>query len=1086
MRVSEYSSFSTPLDPATRQYSPSLTAAKLVETMQSVQRRHVYVAVTDGAAERIAKAAKCLGPGVDVILLPPWDCLPYDRVAPSKQAMGRRMDALRVWLQPSSKPRLLVTSIGAGLQPVPPLSVVRDSEITLKVEQRFNRNAFKEFAFKTGYLEEALADEPGELAFREDVIDIFPAGSLVPMRIVLDDDDSIKELRFYDPETQRTTETVAQMTFGPASELILSEISDPADGRSITVEHQMLQAYGAMPTLFDFVADSCLCLQEGWESKLNELVATIQDATEALAQAKSGARRESYTFYLDEDRVLQEIARFDRFYVDYSNTRPLHGIDGRNRRKALVDFVDQQKQAQQTVVLAGRGRSMENLARALRQISDVAAADDWMACLSAPAGSVLTLNCGLDHGFAVGNTQVVTTADILGEEIEEVDTSSFLKEPQVQLLDVVVHEDHGVGILKALETVQVDGIGQDAARLEYRDGASILVPMAEFGKLWRYGSSPETVALDRLHTEAWAKRRAAIDKDIGKAARHLQRLAKVRRETAAEVFAPPQKAYAEFVRRFPYSETAHQSSAIRAVLQDLSSGKPMNRLVCGDVGFGKTEIALRAAAAVALCAAQVVVIAPTTVLARQHYLTFQRRFANTDVKVEMLSRVVERKAAAEVKAGLASGDVGIVIATQAVLAADVHFARLGLLVIDEEHKFGARDKQAMRSLTPALHVLAMSATPIPRTMQSAMIGIQDVSILATSPSKRRPVRTTLGPFDPVSMRVALLREFRRGGQSFVVVPQIEDIDGVHETLRDIVPELSVRVAHGKIKAAEMDEAMVGFGDGDGDILLSTNIIESGLDVPRANTIFVWRADRFGIAQLHQLRGRVGRGRTQGSAMLLAEDDIAQETRVRLSTMETYDRLGAGFALSMQDLDMRGAGDIVGDDQAGHMKLLGISLYQKLLERALLAGGKGASREQQDVAINIGITQTIPPDYVSDGTVRLNLYARLLRARDQKALDELEDEFDDRFGELPDEVSILIRLARLRIAANRYGVCKIDAGPRGLALSFAAKPGRRLLEALTRTCQGEYRDERLIFKLSTNDGLQRLSFLEKILRQTVPT
>lgn len=1084
MRVSEYSSFTIPVVPPV-EISTSLIAAKLVETAHLDQSPHVFIALTDGAAERIANAAKCLGPSIDVTMLPTWDCLPYDRVAPSKQVMGRRMDALRVWQQPSLRPKLLVTSLGAAVQPVPPLAVILDSEMTLSLGQQLDRDGFRAFALKTGYLEEAIADEPGELVFRDDVIDIFPAGSSAPMRIVLDGDDRIEELRFYDPKSQRTTDTADQMTFGPASELI-SETSIAADGRAVSVEQQMLQAYGRMQTLFDVIANCSICVQEGWDIKLNELLATIQDAIDARAQASSGTRREVDPFYLDKDRFAAETARFDRFAIDYSNVSPLRGIEGRNRRKALIDFVEQQKNAEQTVVLAGSGNAMEGILRALAEVSGLTEVDDWKACLSAPVGSVLTLDCRLDRGFAVGDICVVTTADILGEVSKEVDTSSFLKEPQVQLGDVVVHEDHGVGILKALETVQLEGIGQDAARLVYRDGASILVPMPEFGKLWRYGSSHEGVTLDRLHTEAWAKRRAAIDKDIGIAARHLRRLAKVRREIVAEVFAPPQKAYAEFVRRFPYSETAHQSSAIRAVLQDLTSGTPMNRLVCGDVGFGKTEIALRAAAAVVLSGGQVVVIAPTTVLARQHYLTFQRRFAKTDVKVEMLSRVVERRAATELKARLASGDVGIVVATQAVLAKDVRFARLGLLVIDEEHKFGARDKQAMRSLTPALHVLTMSATPIPRTLQSAMIGIQDVSILATSPSKRRPVRTTLGPYDEASMRVALLREFRRGGQSFVVVPQIDDIEGVYQTLTDLVPELSIRVAHGKMKAGELDEVMVGFGDGEGDILLCTNIIESGLDVPRANTIFIWRADRFGLAQLHQLRGRVGRGRTQGSAMLLADDDVAEETRARLSTMEAHDRLGAGFALSMQDLDMRGAGDIPGDDQAGHMKLLGISLYQKLLERAVLTGGKKPTREPQDVVVNLGISQTIPEDYVSDGTVRLNLYARLLRPQDQKALDELEDEFDDRFGQLPDDVSILIRLSRLRIAASRYGICKIDAGARGLALHFAAMASRKRIDAISRACNCECRDDRLVIKLPTEDGLERLSVLEKLLRLTAAT
>jgi len=470
------------------------------------------------------------------------------------------------------------------------------------------------------------------------------------------------------------------------------------------------------------------------------------------------------------------------------------------------------------------------------------------------------------------------------------------------------------------------------------------------------------------------------------------------------------------------------------------------------------------------------------VLARQHFINFERRFAGTDIKVAMLSRVVEPQQAKKVKAGLADGEIDIVVATQAILAKDVRFAHLGLLVVDEEHRFGTREKQAMRQMAPLLHTLTMSATPIPRTLQAAMIGVQDVSILATAPSKRRPVRTSLSPADRGTMRTALMREYRRGGQSFVVVPQIDDIDEVNGMLAEIVPDLSVRIAHRKMKAKDMDAVMVGFADGEGDILLSTSIIESGLDVPRANTIFVWRADRFGLAQLHQLRGRVGRGKSQGIACLLTPDSdaISEETRLRLSTMVENDRLGAGLAISMQDLDLRGAGDIAGEDQAGHMKLIGVSLYQKLLERAVAAARKEVLLGQQATVLNLGVAGTIPADYVAEGTVRLNLYSRLMRATTEDAINGFAAEFEDRFGELPKEVVLLFRLAKLRMAAARLGIAKIDVGPRALAVTFTSKPGRNRIKPLLPLGQPTERDGRLIFERSPDDPIDDIAYLERLL------
>lgn len=1001
--------------------------------------------------------------------------------------MGRRMDALRIWSEPSESPKLLITSLDALLQRIPPAPIVQNNLFKLEVGGAFDRQSFERFVRRTGYIEEGIVDEPGELAFRDDVIDIFPAGASTPMRIVLAEDLKVAELRTYDPTTQRTTSTVEVMVVGPASEAIAEdgEFDDQKPQPEVS-EQRLIQLYGNMPTVFDMVGDIEVTFEDGAEERLSSYLDIIQDGRQARRHFDGEFVERAHSLYLGRSTWAGAVERIDGFDLVLQDTRALPKFsDDLNPRRAFIDYVKSEKRAGRTVVFAGGGQLFDGLKRRLERETETNCRpiSGWKECHAVEPGALLTLDRALDSGFALATITMATLKDVLGNRAETANIAADLAEPQLQLGDVVVHEEHGIGILKCLESVTVDGVTRDAARLEYSDGASLLVPIDEFGKLWRYGSAPEAVTLDRLHTQAWSKRRAVIDKDIRVAARHLLKLAKARQEVEAERFVPRRAEYAKFVRRFPYAMTTDQAAAIEAVLKDLACGTVMSRLICGDVGFGKTEIALRAAAAVALSGGQVVIIAPTTVLARQHFITFERRFLETGIEVAMLSRVVNPKEAKEVKLGLSDGKIRIVVATQAILAEDVFFDHLSLLIVDEEHRFGTREKQAMKGMAPRLHTLTMSATPIPRTLQSAMIGVQDISILATPPSKRRPVRTSISGFDRASLRVALMREYRRGGQSFLVVPQIEDVEPVAKMLGDLVPELSVRIAHGKMKAAVMDDVMVGFADGDGDVLLSTNIIESGLDVPRANTILIWRADRFGLAQLHQLRGRVGRGKAQGIARLLTTDgdDISEQTRLRLSTMVENDRLGAGLAISMQDLDLRGAGDIVGTDQAGHMKLIGVRLYQKLLERAVIGSRKQTAIAGQRAVVNLGIAGTIPPDYVSDGAVRLNLYARLLRAVAGSEVDGFAGEFEDRFGELPEEAAILFRLTKLRIAAGRFNISKLDGGPLAMAISFIGKPSQQRIKLLTQSQVAELRDGRVVFARETKSGIERIVFFEELLR-----
>ena len=628
------------------------------------------------------------------------------------------------------------------------------------------------------------------------------------------------------------------------------------------------------------------------------------------------------------------------------------------------------------------------------------------------------------------------------------------------------------------------GVISDTLRLEYHGGAVLLAPIDEIGRIWRYGAEEDAVTLDRLKGDGWSKRRAEVSRQIDADAAALVEQARVREQARTEPVMPPAAELARFAARFAYPETRDQKAAIAALLDDLASGRPMNRLVCGDVGFGKTEVALRAAAAVALAGRQVALAAPTTVLARQHAEAFTRRFAGTGVKVAQLSRLVDGAEAKAVKSGLASGEIGVVIGTHGLASDAVSFKDLALVIMDEEQKFGAKHKAALADKAP--HLLAMTATPIPRTLQAAMVGVQDVSIIASPPARRRPVRTFLSPFDPATLRTALMREKRRGGQSFVVAPRISDLEGLAARLAEVAPELTVRMAHGELPAEEVDEVMVDFAGGRGDVLLATNIIESGLDVPRANTMLIWRADRFGLAQLHQLRGRVGRGRVQGVAYLLTdpEEALADATRTRLETLAAFDRLGAGLAIASHDLDQRGGGDLVGEAQAGHMKLIGAQLYHRLMTRAVRAARGETDGLERTPELHLADEASLPEDYIPDAVVRINLYARLGRLETLDEVDAFEEELADRFGDLPAAAAALLARARLSLVAARAGARKVSSGPSALAIDF--EPGADLLalrDRLDDAPHAAWRKERLV--VTTERPEQQADAALQLLMQLTP-
>jgi transcription-repair coupling factor (superfamily II helicase) len=1009
------------------------------------------VASSERRADETARALAGLAPEVETLILPPWDCLPFDRASPSREAMGRRMRTLRTLAEKPKAPRIVVLSPESLVQRLPPADVVCAAFREVRVGETLDRDALRHFADRTGYVADDRIDEPGEIALLGEVVDIFPADAVEPVRILLGPDDRIVEMRTYDPISQRSQAHLELLTLAPASEYVLSEADDPSpDPRPAGIEHRLAEHYGRLSTIFDILPRARLAADDRTDDRLAQLHDQIIEAFEArrdlgLAPESAGPAE---ALYLTAAEGLAGLAAWARVDLDLVSVGVIPSLAGtRNPGRAFCDLVSEHRAAGTRVVLTGLDHERRPLQRALVRGLDVTAeaVPAWASVMDATSGAVLALDADLETGFVVpeDGVAVIAAPDVLGGRLAERRSAgheALNAEQDLRLGDVVLHEDHGVGVLRDLEVVEVDGVARDTLRIAYHGGASILAPVDDLGRIWRYGAEEAAVTLDRLGGEAWPKRRAEVSRHVEAVAQDLVALARARAGRTCAPIRPPRAAYAQFAVGFAYPETADQAAAIEAVLDDLASGRPMDRLVCGDVGFGKTEVALRAAAAVALSGRQVAVVAPTTVLARQHYETLRRRFAGSGVAVAQLSRLVGSSEADAVRQAVAAGEVGILVGTHAVASDKVAFADLGLVIVDEEQKFGAAMKSRLRDLAGEGHLLALTATPIPRTLQAAMVGLQDVSVIATPPARRRPIRTFLAPFDAASVRMALMRERRRGGQSFFVVPRIEDIAPLAARLSSLAPELSICIAHGGLAPEAADEVMVGFAEGRGDVLLATNIIESGLDVPRANTMLIWRPERFGLSQLHQLRGRVGRGRAQGIAYLLADPDgeVSEATRARLSTLEAFDRLGAGLAISARDLDLRGGGDLVGEEQAGHMRMIGAALYQRLLDRAIRLARGEALPDALLPVLQTGETGAIPPEHVPDPITRINLYARLARLETVSEIDAFEAELDDRFGANPPAVAVLLDQARLQRVARDAGVRHVGAGPKGVALTF--RPG----------------------------------------------
>ncbi len=1071
----------------------------------------VHVALDDARAARLVEAVRFFAPDQIVLSFPAWDCLPYDRVSPQGAIVGRRVATLMRLLAPRRRGHLVVvTTVNALIQKVAPRAALAGAGFRAAVGERLDADRLTDFFTYNGYLRVDTVREPGDYAVRGGIIDLFPPDTDNPIRLDLFGDE-VEGIRVFDAISQRTVAKRTKIALKPVSELFRDPSSiarfragyrelfgavtddDPlyeavaAGRRHPGVEHWLPLFHERMEVLTDYLPRALVTLDPQAEDARDARFDQIEDFYTArcdlqTAEKKSGAPvykpLPPDLLYLDRagwDLVLgvHAVARLTPFPhppgikgTHDAGGRPSAGFaEARARPEINVfDAVHDRIRALQAegrrAILAGysegsRDRLINVLAdHGIEGIEPISSLDE--ATRFAPEITVAAV-LPIESGFDSGDLAVITEQDILGERLarparpKRRRAANFIAEASsLTPGDIVVHTDHGIGRYEGLETLEVSGAPHDCLRVVYDGGDKLFVPVENIETLSRYGSEDAAAQLDKLGGAGWQSRKAKVKKRLKDMAEALMRIAAERALRRGEILAPPEGLFAEFAARFPYLETEDQSRAIDEVIEDLASGRPMDRLVCGDVGFGKTEVALRAAFVAAMSGLQVAVVVPTTLLARQHHRTFAARFVGLPIRIAQLSRLVSAKDTTQTKKGLASGEIDIVIGTHALLGKTVQFKRLALVVIDEEQHFGVKQKERLKELRADVHVLTLTATPIPRTLQLALTGVRELSLITTPPVDRLAVRTFVLPFDPVVIREAILREHYRGGQSFYVCPYIDDLARVHDRLRELTPEVKVATAHGQMPATELERVMGAFDEGQFDVLLSTNIIESGLDIPRANTLIIHRADQFGLAQLYQLRGRVGRSKLRGYAYFTyaPRKVLSTTARQRLQVIGTLDTLGAGFQLASHDMDIRGAGNLLGEEQSGHIREVGVELYQQMLEDAVAAvraagttgdGGAGGTAEGEPWTpqINLGMPVLIPETYVPDLNVRVSLYRRIADLVDRKALDAFATELVDRFGKLPVEVENLLAVVALKRLCVAAGVERVDAGPKGAVLTFRA-------------------------------------------------
>ncbi|SDU25389.1 transcription-repair coupling factor [Geopseudomonas guangdongensis] len=1047
--------------------------------------------LTEGSqsAERLQEELRFFAPTLPVLHFPDWETLPYDVFSPHQDIISQRIAAL--YRLPELKHGVLVVPIATALQRLAPPSFLLGSSLVLDVGQKLDVDDMRTRLEAAGYRCVDTVYDHGEFAVRGALLDLYPMGSELPYRIDLFDDE-IETLRTFDPETQRSVDKVESIRLLPAREFPL-EKKAVADFRArfrerfdvdyrrcplyqdlssglipAGIEYYLPLFFDATASLFDYLpTDTQVFSLPGIEQAAEQF---WQDARSRFEERRVDPERPLLPpaeLFLPVEDCFARLKQWPRVVVDPHDLEP--GV-GRERfaARALPDLAIQAKAGEPLAALrrfieeypgrvlfcaesAGRREVLlELLARLKLKPREV---DGWAGFAAAEERLAITI-APLDEGLLLDSLALIPESPLFGQRVMQrrrrdkgqgggdnvIKNLTELREGAP-----VVHIDHGVGRYQGLVTLEVDGQAAEFLMLAYADEAKLYVPVASLHLIARYSGSDDALApLHRLGSEQWQKAKRKAAEQVRDVAAELLDVYARRAARQGFAFSDPQTDYAAFAAGFPFEETPDQQAAIDAVLGDMLGGQPMDRLVCGDVGFGKTEVAMRAAFVAVHSGKQVAVLVPTTLLAQQHYNSFRDRFADWPVRVEVMSRFKSAKDVAAAAGELAEGKIDIIIGTHKLLQDEVKFHDLGLVIIDEEHRFGVRQKEQFKALRSEVDILTLTATPIPRTLNMAVSGMRDLSIIATPPARRLSVRTFVLEQQKPVIKEALLRELLRGGQVYYLHNDVKTIEKCAAELAELVPEARIGIGHGQMRERELEQVMGDFYHKRFNVLVASTIIETGIDVPSANTIVIERADKFGLAQLHQLRGRVGRSHHQAYAYLLTppRQQMTEDAQKRLEAIANAQDLGAGFVLATHDLEIRGAGELLGEGQSGQIQAVGFTLYMEMLERAVKAIRKGEQPNLEQPLgggpeINLRLPALIPDDYLPDVHARLILYKRIASAEDERALNELQVEMIDRFGLLPEPAKHLMRLTLLKLKAERLGIRKVEAGPQGGRIEFAA-------------------------------------------------
>ncbi|MBL8573304.1 MAG: transcription-repair coupling factor [Hyphomicrobiaceae bacterium] len=1085
----------------------------------------VFVARDGSRLPAIEQALGFFAPDVEVLILPGWDCLPYDRVSPNSIVVARRMTTLAALAKRTArtKPLVLLTTVNAAVQRLPTPDLIARQSFSARPGNRFDMSNVVKWLEDNGFSRTATVRDTGEYAVRGGIVDLYPPGFDAPVRLDFFGD-TLESIRAFDPESQRTTGTLHGLELVPMSEVTLvpdtiarfrtgyvarfgtSNRDDllyqaVSEGRRHAgIEHWLPLFHGGLATIFDYCPAAPFVIDtrtdEAVIERLDQVGEHYQSRVESLERGDAGVPYkpiEPKELYLTREEWTVRLAdssstRLTPFAVpDRPDVIDLGGRQGRsfaaeraagdvNVFDAVIDHLGtlRNQQKRHVIVAAWTEGARDRLAQVLADhgLERTQAIGRYDEILAYPRGTVGLAILGLEAGFELPDVVIVAEQDILGDRLvrpkrKKAKGSEFLTEVTgLNEGDLVVHADHGIGRFLGLKTITAAGAPHDCLEIQYHGGDKLYLPVENIELLSRYGADDDGAAqLDRLGGGAWQARKARMKSRIREIAAKLIQTAALRALKTAAPLTPTEGLYDEFCAKFPYDETEDQLNAIEAVFDDLGSGKPMDRLICGDVGFGKTEVALRAAFKAVQGGRQVAVLVPTTVLAQQHLNTFRERMAGYPIAIEMLSRFRSRAELKKILAATAAGQVDILIGTHRLLQRDVVFRELGLVVIDEEQRFGVKHKEIFKRMRATVDLLSMSATPIPRTLYMALTGARDLSVIETPPTNRHPIQTIVKTYDEKLVVDAVRFELRRGGQVFYLHNRVQTIDLVAARLRELMPDVRVGVGHGQMHADELEEIMTDFVAGRYQVLVSTTIIESGLDIPNSNTIIIEGADRFGLSQLYQLRGRVGRFKHQAYAYLLLHRHtrLLEVARQRLTAMRQHNQLGAGFRIAMRDLELRGAGNLLGAEQSGHIVGVGFELYCQLLRQSVarLKGEKSAAAIRASVTLDfvfVGegaapasdaagrhvdgytalkdaekahavevarIQARIPPAYLAETRLRIDAYRKLALADSLAALKQIEADLRDRFGKFGDEVRALLLITEIRIRAEQKGIVSVE-------------------------------------------------------------